>query len=103
MTGLPRPLTLRAKILLAQTDAGTIPVERKSVDLDALVTDVARDCDVLAQDKDQRLSLTCTAGPVNVDPTILRIAVANVLHNAIRYGPPSSEVAVRAFGPRPRG
>jgi signal transduction histidine kinase len=32
-----------------------------------------------------------------VDPTVLRIAVANVLHNAIRYSPPSSEVGLRAF------
>ena len=89
---------LDTMILLAQTDAGTIPVERRSVDLDALVTDVARECEVLAQDKEQRLSLACAAGPAEVDPTVIRIAIANVLHNAIRYGPASSEVAVRAFG-----
>ena len=87
---------LDTMILLAQADAGTLPVERQPVDLDALVTDVARECDVLAQDKDQRVSLTCAAGPATVDPTILRIAVANVLHNAIRYSPPGSEVDVRA-------
>lgn len=88
---------LDTMILLAQADAGAIPVERQRVDLDALVKDVAKACDVLAQDKGQRLSLACAAGPARVDPTVLRIAIANVLHNAIRYGPPSSAVSVRAF------
>jgi signal transduction histidine kinase len=84
-------------ILLAQADAGAVPVARQVVDLDALVTDVASQCDVLAQDKAQRLSVSCTAGDACVDPTLIRIAVANLVHNAIRYGPPSSDVAVRAF------
>jgi heavy metal sensor kinase len=88
---------LDTMILLAQADAGIIPVEREPVDLDALVTGVARECDVLAQDKEQRVSLSCAAGAATVDPTVLRIAVANILHNAIRYGPPSSTVKVRAF------
>ena len=87
---------LDTMLLLAQADAGTILVERQSVDLDLLVTDVARECDVLAQDKDQRVSLACAAGTATVDPTVFRIAIANLLHNAIRYGPPSSEVKVRA-------
>jgi heavy metal sensor kinase len=89
---------LDAMILLAQADAGTIPLERRPVDLDALVGDVAKDCEVLAVDKGQKLSVTCTAGSACVDPTVLRIAVANVLHNAIRYSPPSSDVGLRAFG-----
>jgi heavy metal sensor kinase len=88
---------LDTMMLLAQADAGILPVERQPVDLDALVTGVARECDVLAQDKEQRVSLACAAGTATVDPTVLRIAVANVLHNAIRYGPPASDVSVRAF------
>jgi heavy metal sensor kinase len=87
---------LDTMILLAQADAGTILVEPRQVDLDALVTDVVRECDVLAQEKEQRVSLACTAGQVHADPTILRIAIANLLHNAIRYAPVGSEVAVRA-------
>jgi heavy metal sensor kinase len=89
---------LDALILLAQADAGTIPLERRLVSLDVLVSNVARDCEVLAVDKDLQLSLTCAAGAAYVDPTVLRIAVANVLHNAIRYSPPSSEVVLRSFG-----
>jgi heavy metal sensor kinase len=84
-------------MLLAQADAGTLPVELQRADLNALVTGVARECDVLAQEKDQRIVLACTAGTASVDPTVLRIAVANVLHNAIRYGSPSSTITVRAF------
>lgn len=89
---------LDAMMLLAQADAGTIPLERRLVDLDALVADVAKDCEILAVDKGQQLSLTARVGSASVDPTVLRIAVANVLHNAIRYSPPSTEVRVRTFG-----
>jgi heavy metal sensor kinase len=89
---------LDTMILLAQADAGTLPVEHRAVDLDALVTAVTRECDVLAQVKAQRLCITCEAGQASVDPTVLRIAVANIVHNAIRYGPASSDVVVRAFG-----
>jgi signal transduction histidine kinase len=89
---------LETMILLAQADAGTLPIERRPVDVDTLVTAVVRECEVLAQAKEQRLAITCAAGSAEVDPTLLRIAVANILHNAIRYGPPSSDVIVRAFG-----
>ena len=89
---------LDAMILLAQADAGTILLERPPVDLDALVSDVAKDWEVLALDKGQKLSVRCAVGSACVDPTVLRIAVANVLHNAIRYSPPRSEVGLRAFG-----
>jgi heavy metal sensor kinase len=89
---------LDVMLLLAQADAGVVPVEPRSVDVDLLVSDVAKECDVLAQEKGQRLLLACSAGSAVVDPTVLRIAIANLLHNAIRYGPPSSDVGVRAFG-----
>lgn len=87
---------LETMILLAQADAGVIPIDRQPVDLDALVTDVAHECEVLAQDKDQRLSLSCSGGRGTVDPTVIRIALANLIHNAIRYGSPASDVAIRA-------
>jgi heavy metal sensor kinase len=89
---------LDVMLLLAQADAGAVPLERRSVDVDRLVTDVAKECEVLAQEKGQRLLLDCSAGRAGGDPTLLRIAIANLLHNAIRYGPPSSPVGVRAFG-----
>jgi heavy metal sensor kinase len=89
---------LDVMLLLARADAGAVPVDPRSVDIDLLVTDVGKECDVLAQEKGQRLLLDCSAGSALVDPTVLRIAIANLLHNAIRYGPPSSHVSVRTFG-----
>jgi heavy metal sensor kinase len=89
---------LDVMLLLAQADAGAVPVEPRPVDVDVLIADVAKECDVLAQEKGQRLLLDCSAGTAAVDPTVLRIAIANLLHNAIRYGPPGSDVGVRAFG-----
>ena len=89
---------LDVMLLLAQADAGAVLIEPRSVDVDLLIADVAKECDVLAQEKSQRLLLDCSVGTAAVDPTVLRIAIANLLHNAIRYGPSSSDVGVRAFG-----
>ena len=89
---------LDVMLLLAQADAGAVPFEPQSVDIDLLVADVAKECDVLAQEKGQRLLLDCSAGTAAADSTVLRIAIANLVHNAIRYGPSSSDVDVRAFG-----
>ena len=88
---------LDVMLLLAQADAGAVPFEPRSVDVDLLVTDVAKACEVLAQEKGQHLVLDCSAGAAAVDPTVLRIAIANLLHNAIRYGPSSSHVGVRGL------
>jgi heavy metal sensor kinase len=85
---------LDAMLLLAQADARAIAVERRAVDLAALVQAVAEDCDILAQEKDQRLVVVADRTQAWVDPTILRIAVANLVHNAIRYGPPASDVRI---------
>jgi heavy metal sensor kinase len=89
---------LDVMMLLAKADADAVAIDRGLTDIDGLVADVARDCDVLAQEKGQRLRVACDAGRAEADPTVLRIAIANLLHNAIRYGAPSSDVNVQTSG-----
>ena len=88
---------LNAMLLLAQADAGTVAIDRRPVALGELVADVASECEVLALEKQQQLRLDAEPGLAMVDPDVFRIAVANILHNAIRYGHPSTQVEVRTY------
>lgn len=81
-------------LLLARSDAGHIELTRQPVNLLTLVQDVAADCRVLAEEKEQTISIGGAPISLLVDPTVLRVAVANVTHNAIRYSPPKGHVRI---------
>jgi heavy metal sensor kinase len=81
-------------LLLARSDAGHIELTRQPVNLLALVQDVAADCRVLADEKEQTISIDGAPSSVLLDPTVLRIAVANIVHNAIRYSPLKGHVRI---------
>ena len=81
---------------LSQGDADTIRLSREPVDLGQLVRDVAESLGILAEERDQRLTLDITDGVVvSADRLVLREALTNVLDNAIKYGPVGSRVALR--------
>jgi len=86
---------LNTMMLLAQADAGRLMLERRPCALDALVRDVVAECEVLATDKGQRIVVAVEPARAAVDPVVFRIAVANLLHNAIRYAPAGTDVTVR--------
>ena len=81
---------------LSQGDADTIRLSREPVDLGQQVRDVAESLGILAEERDQRLTLDITDGVVvSADRLVLREALTNVLDNAIKYGPVGSRVALR--------
>jgi signal transduction histidine kinase len=87
-------------LLLAKSDAGQIALTRERLDLGMLVRDVAEQCAVLAEEREQTLSLEGVRERgclVSADPVVLRIALANLIHNAIRYGPHASPIILRVF------
>lgn len=97
---------LDTMLLLAKSDAGQIALTRERLDLGELVGQVADQCAVLAEEKGQTLAVESPresagagvgAGVVSVDPVVLRIAIANLIHNAIRYAAPASAVTMRVF------
>jgi heavy metal sensor kinase len=80
-------------LTLARMESGGAPVQQLTVDLSALVSDVRESLTLLATDKRQRLEMQCEPGiVVSGDETLLRQALLNVVHNAIRYSPPDSLV-----------
>ena len=85
-------------LMLARVESGRLPLHRESVPLTELVSDVCDSLEVLATEKQQRIELTTApALIVRADQVLLRQAVMNILHNAIRYSPPDSTLRVACF------
>jgi heavy metal sensor kinase len=82
-------------LLLTRAEAGRIPMTRGTVDLRELVAGVSDGLRVLAEEKNQELTVE-TAEPVLVecDATVLRQGITNLLHNAIKFTPNKGVIRV---------
>src|SRR5882757_1088564 len=83
-------------LTMARADAGRIQLHRADVNLFDLADESVGLLEVLAEEKQQTIqvdgnrSITLTA-----DRTLLRQAIVNLLHNAVKYSPDGSEVRVQ--------
>lgn len=76
----------RSLLLLAQADSGRLPLSREGVDLAGLLLDLAADARVLGEP--QALVVETDLPPsalVNADRALLRLALSNLLENAVHY------------------
>jgi heavy metal sensor kinase len=81
---------------LSRGDARTIRLAREPLDLGQLARDVTASLGILAEERNQTLTLEIADGVVvAVDRLALREAVTNVLDNAIKYSPAGSTVVIR--------
>jgi heavy metal sensor kinase len=82
---------------LSRADAGTIPLARQVVDLGQVTQDVAGSLAVAAEERQQRFDVEVAEDlRVYCDPLLVREALANVVDNAIKYGPIGSPIAIRS-------
>jgi signal transduction histidine kinase len=80
---------------LARGDAGTLRLSPEAVDLGELTRDVVGSLGILAEERQQRLTLIAPAGiRVAADRLVLRDAITNVVDNAIKYAPKQSRIEV---------
>jgi heavy metal sensor kinase len=85
-------------LMFARVEGGGANLQLETVSVDATVAEVCENLEVLAGEKDQRIATGLEPGlVVSADLTLLRHAVLNILHNAIRHGPPASTIRVACF------
>jgi heavy metal sensor kinase len=80
---------------LSHADAGTVPLFWEPIDLGQLARDVVSSLGLLADDRQQRVTVEGGEGvAVTADRLLLREAIMNVVDNAIKYGPRGSRIEV---------
>jgi heavy metal sensor kinase len=83
-------------LALARAEADQQPMSRGPVELGALTWEVVESLRILADEKHQRLAAESN-GEVSIagDAALLRHALLNLVHNAIRYTPAGEQITVR--------
>jgi P-type Mg2+ transporter len=84
-------------LLLAQADHETIPVRLASIAVRDVMLDVADSLSVVAEEKTQLLETRDVLEVTAVaDTALLRLALMNLVQNAIRYSAPGKPIRLRA-------
>lgn len=84
-------------LLLARADAGQLPLRMEPLNLPAVVEELVEDARILGEDADLSIDFTCSdrkPPPVPADRALLRLALANLLDNAVKYNRPGGRVEV---------
>lgn len=85
-------------LMFARVEGGGANLQLETVAVDVMVAEVCENLEVLAGEKDQSIATELESGlSVHADRTLLRHAVMNIFHNAIRHGPPASTIRVACF------
>jgi heavy metal sensor kinase len=80
---------------LSRGDAGTVRLSPELLDLSDLAREVASSLAILAEERRQRLQVHAPQPVlVRADRLVLRDAIANLVDNAIKYGPDESQIDV---------
>ncbi|HEX3702076.1 MAG TPA: ATP-binding protein [Vicinamibacterales bacterium] len=81
---------------LSRGDAGTVRLAREAVDLGQLTRDAVSSLGILAEERNQRVTVDGGEGVVvTADRLVLREAITNVVDNAIKYSPRDSSIRIR--------
>jgi heavy metal sensor kinase len=82
-------------LTLTRADGGHVPLGRTETDMTRLVERTAEDMRALAEEKDQKLILSLKEPAVlRIDEATVRLALVNLLDNAIKYTPPTGTVTI---------
>jgi heavy metal sensor kinase len=85
---------VRNLLTLARFDEGTLQLLRQSVDLRALSAEVVGSLSTLAKERGVTVVALGDVAEVSADPEYLRVALVNLVENAIKYSGAGSSVAV---------
>lgn len=83
-------------LLLAQSDDDSLPVSLSAQSVRDVLMAVSDSLEVLAAEKDQRLVTNVEDVAAVIDPALLRLALINLVQNAIRYSPAGKPIRLSA-------
>lgn len=81
-------------LLLAQTEHGLIKPNKDKVTANQEISDLIEYFEVLADEKNIKLTLSGPSIEIVCDKTMLRQALSNLISNAIRYSPNDDEIII---------
>jgi heavy metal sensor kinase len=84
-----------ALLLLARADTGGVSPSLHQVELAGLLSEVRETLLVLAEEKNQKIEIVAEQLTVPADRELLRLALLNLVHNAIRYSAPGSMIRLQ--------
>jgi signal transduction histidine kinase len=84
-----------ALLLLARADTGVIIASLEQVDVAELLSEVRDALLVLAEEKSQQVEIVAGQLTVRADRELLRLALLNLVHNAIRYSAEGLVISLR--------
>jgi heavy metal sensor kinase len=88
---------VEALLAVARGDSNRLELNRRAIPVSELVREATSLLEVLAEEKSQQLVVYADDSATVVgDRVLLRQALVNLIHNAIRYSPESSTIQVRA-------
>lgn len=86
-----------ALLILSRADAGETELQLETVDLAVLVRETVDFLSVLAEEKQQTITITARGKTyVKIDRASIRQAITNLLDNAIKYAPAGSNISITA-------
>jgi signal transduction histidine kinase len=79
---------------IARADEGQLAPVRRTIDVNALVSEVVVELEIRAQSASVRLAREIDAPTLYADPDLVRRVLENLVENAIRHSPEDSEVRI---------
>ena len=87
---------IESLLTLARMESGKVSIKLEPVKLAELASEVRENLNVLAAEKQQTVELSGDDGLTGTaDRLLLRQALMNIVHNAVRYAPPQTRISIR--------
>jgi heavy metal sensor kinase len=87
---------IESLLTLARMESSKVSIKSEPVKLSEVVNEVRDHLNVLAAEKQQTIELSGDDGlTVVADRLLLRQALMNIVHNAVRYAPPQTRISIR--------